>query len=62
MMRELFNKVGFSWAVRILALVMLIALLASLAALRPHTRTKTHGPLFKATFLRDTSYTLFILG
>jgi hypothetical protein len=61
-MRELFNKVGFGWATRILALVMLVALLVSLAALRHHTRTKKHGPLFKATFLRDTPYTLFILG
>ncbi|ORY12331.1 major facilitator superfamily transporter [Clohesyomyces aquaticus] len=62
MMRELFQSVGFAWAVRILAFVMLATLLTSLAVLMPVTKTKKHAPFFKAEFLRDTPYTLFILS
>ena len=62
MMRELFEKVGFGWAVRILAFVMLATLSISLIVLKPHTKTKKQVPLFKAAHLRDTPYTLFIIG
>jgi hypothetical protein len=62
MMRELFRKVGYGWAVRILAFVMLAGLLTSLAVLKPHTNVKKHVPLFKASFLKDVPYTLFIIG
>ncbi|KAF2256088.1 major facilitator superfamily transporter [Trematosphaeria pertusa] len=62
MMRELFAKVGFGWAVRSLALIMLVALCTSLVVLKPHTQKKQSGPLFKFEMLRDSSYTLFILG
>jgi len=62
MMRELFEKVGFGWAVRILSFVMLATLLISLAVLKPHTKIKKNVPLFKLAFLRDTPYTLFIIG
>lgn len=61
-MRELFQKVGFGWAVRILAFVMLATLSLSLAVLKPHTSVKRKVPIFRATFLLDLPYTLFILG
>lgn len=62
MMRELFARVGFGWAVRVLVLIMLVCLSISLAFLKPHTAVKKRAPLFKASFLRDTPYTLFIIG
>ena len=62
MMRELFENVGFGWAVRILAFIMLVTLSISLIVLKPHTRTKKSVPLYNAAFLRDTPYTLFIIG
>jgi hypothetical protein len=62
LMRELLKKVGFGWAVRTLAFVMLTGLLTSLALLRPHTNVKKHAPMFKASFLMDIPYTLFIIG
>jgi hypothetical protein len=61
MMRELFAKVGFGWAVRVLSLVMLVTLAMSLAVLKPHGKRQS-GPLFKAKYLGDVPYTLFIVG
>jgi hypothetical protein len=61
MMRELFAKVGFGWAVRILSFVMLDTLSISLVVLKPHTKEKRRVPLFKAAHLRDIPYTLFII-
>jgi hypothetical protein len=62
MMRELFDKVGFGWAVRIGSLVMLGTLESSLVLLKPHARNAKKGKLFDVAFLRDVPYTLFILG
>jgi hypothetical protein len=62
MMRELFDRVGFGWAVRALSLVMLVTLSISLVLLEPHAKNVKDVPLFDMAFLRDTPYTLFILG
>ncbi|KAF2197102.1 major facilitator superfamily transporter [Delitschia confertaspora ATCC 74209] len=62
MMRELIQRVGFAWAVRILAFVITATLLVSLVTLKPHTAMKKHAPLFQMRLLRDTPYTLFILA
>jgi hypothetical protein len=60
--RELFDKVGFGWAVQIGSLVMLGTLGSSLVLLKPHARNVKKGKLFDVAFLRDVPYTLFILG
>ncbi|KAH7138727.1 major facilitator superfamily transporter [Dendryphion nanum] len=62
MMRELFKNVGFCWATRVLAFVMLSTLSLSLLLLRPPHRNKSNVPLFRLDFLRDIPYTLFILA
>jgi MFS family permease len=62
MMRELFDKVGFGWAVRTLSLVMLVTLSISLVLLKPHAKHTKDVPMFNMAFLCDTPYTLFILG
>ena len=61
-MRELFEKVGFAWAVRILAFVMLGGLSVSLVVLKPHTTIKKQRAIMKSTLLRDAPYTIFIVG
>ncbi|KAL5434356.1 hypothetical protein PMIN07_004552 [Paraphaeosphaeria minitans] len=60
MMRELFDEVGFAWAVRILAFVMLGGLSVSLAILRPHAGAKKERALLQSDLLRDPPYTIFI--
>ncbi|KAF2872764.1 major facilitator superfamily domain-containing protein [Massariosphaeria phaeospora] len=62
MLRELFETVGFAWAVRVLAFVILAGLLGSLAVLKPHGEHKTHAPFFVARYLYHVPYTLFILA
>ncbi|KAF2114285.1 major facilitator superfamily domain-containing protein [Lophiotrema nucula] len=62
MMRELFKRLGFGWAVRVLALIMLVCSSISLLVLKPHTKSKTRPAFFMASFLRDMPYTLFILS
>jgi hypothetical protein len=62
MLRELFERVGFGWAVRVLSLVMLVTLGVSLMLLRPQKRNERRGRMFDMGMLRDGSYTLFILG
>lgn len=62
MMRELFNKVGFGWAVRILAFVMLGGLSMSLLLLKPLTQAKRKRAILNSTSLRDAPYTIFIFG
>lgn len=63
MMRELFARVGFAWAVRVMGGVMLGTLLVGLAVLKPYVEKKERRVvIFEAKFLKDSSYTLFILG
>lgn len=61
MMRELFDRVGFGWAVRILAFVMLGGLSVSLALLRPHSSARKERALLNNSFLKDAPYTVFII-
>lgn len=62
MMRELFVTVGFKWAVRILAFVMLGSLVVCYAVMQLDLPQRKPGPLFKVVFLKDPSYFLFTIG
>ena len=62
MMRKLFVAVGFGWAVRILAFVMLSSLLLCYAVMQLDLPQRKPGPLFKVVFLKDASYFVFTLG
>jgi hypothetical protein len=55
-------RIGFGWAVRVLALVMLVTLSLALVLLKSHAKHASNAPLFDLSFLRDVPYTLFILG
>jgi hypothetical protein len=61
-MRKLFVTVGFGWAVRILACVMLFSLVVCYAIMQLDLPQRKPGPLFKAVFLKDPSYFLFTIG
>ncbi|KAF2836298.1 MFS general substrate transporter [Patellaria atrata CBS 101060] len=62
MLRKLFVSVGFPWAVRALAFLMLGCLLVCIAVmhLRPHARKPS--PIFQTTNLRDVPYTVFVVA
>lgn len=62
MMRKLFVEVGFGWAVRILAFVMLSSLVVCYAVMQLDLPQRKPGPLFKIVFLKDASYFAFTLG
>lgn len=62
MMRKLFVAVGFGWAVRILAFVMLSSLMVCYAVMQLDLPQRKPGPLFKIVFLKDASYFAFTLG
>ena len=61
-MRKLFMEVGFGWAVRILAFVMLSSLVICYAVMQLDLPQRKPGPLFKIVFLKDASYFAFTLG
>lgn len=61
-MRKLFMEVGFGWAVRILAFVMLSSLVVCYAVMQLDLPQRKPGPLFKIVFLKDGSYFAFTLG
>ena len=62
MMRKLFLEVGFGWAVRILAFVMLFSLAVCYAVMELDLPQRKPGPLFKIVFLKDPSYFVFTMG
>lgn len=62
MMRSLFIRVGFAWAVRSLAFLMLGCLLVCIVIMRLRPHARKPSPLFKASYLRDVPYTFFVLG
>jgi MFS family permease len=62
MLRRLFVKVGFPWAVRALAFIILGCMLVCLSIMRLREIPKRQGPLFKLQILKDKPYTIFVIG
>lgn len=62
MMRKLFVAVGFGWAVRILAFVMLASLVVCYAVMELDLPQRKPGPLFKIVFFKDPAYFVFTMG
>ncbi|KAH6661186.1 major facilitator superfamily transporter [Truncatella angustata] len=61
MLRRLFHEVGFPWAVRCLALLMLAMDVLAFLAIRPKTPERPSGPLFRLHFLKDKNYALWVI-
>lgn len=62
-MRRLFETVGFGWAVRILAFIMLATLSVAFLVIRPRDNVKRpKGPLVRLSWIRDPTYMTFVIG
>lgn len=62
MMQHLLEDVGFAWAVRIFAFVMLVPLGVALLVIRPRKPATESGPLVDLRCFREPTYTTFVLG
>lgn len=62
MLRRLFVQVGFPWAVRILAFLMLGCLIICCAVLRLRPRPRKATALIEFKHFRDLSYMAFVAG
>lgn len=61
-LRRLIVQVGFPWAVRAMAFIMLGTLGMGLALLRPRLPPRRSGPLVDFAAFKDPAYTTFVIG
>lgn len=61
MLRHLFSQIGFGWAVRCLAFLILTTNILAFLVIRPRTPERASGPLFRLHFLKDTNFTLWVV-
>ena len=62
-MRTLFVRIGFGWAVRIMALIMFATLVVAFFVIRPqHNLKRPKGPLVRLTWIKDPTYVSFVIG
>ena len=62
-MRRLFVRIGFGWAVRIMAFIMLATLIVAFFVIRPQNNLKRpKGPLVRLRWIRDPTYVSFVIG
>lgn len=61
MLTHLFTQIGFGWAVRCLAFLMLVMNMLAFLAIRPKIPERASGPLFRLQFLKDRNYALWVL-
>lgn len=62
MERRLFVSIGFPWAVRALAFLILASLLPCAAIMRLRPNIKRRGALFELRQFRDLPYAVFCVG
>jgi hypothetical protein len=62
MLQQLFNKVGFGWAVRISAFVCLACGVIATATVSSRLPKRKPGPWIDVASLKDTNYVIFVLG
>ena len=60
--RKMFQSIGFGWAVRTMAFIMLVTIGIAISILRPRLPPRKSGPLIIWPALREPAYLLFILG
>lgn len=61
-LRRLFAQIGFGWAVRVMAFIMLATLLVSASLMRTRLPPRTSGPLVDFSALKDPAYVAFVTG
>jgi hypothetical protein len=62
MLQQLFNKVGFGWAVRISAFVCLACGIIATALVSSRLPKRKPGPWVDVSSLKDANYAIFVLG
>jgi tellurite resistance protein TehA-like permease len=62
LLRRLIAEVGFPWAVRTMAFIMLATLGVGIALLRPRLPPRKSGPLVEFSAFKDLAYTTFVIG
>ncbi|GAM33426.1 hypothetical protein TCE0_004f00309 [Talaromyces pinophilus] len=60
--RRLIVTVGFPWAVRTMAFIMLATLGIGIALLRPRLPPRKSGPIIDVAAFKDPAYTTFVIG
>ncbi|KAF3402236.1 Riboflavin transporter MCH5 [Talaromyces pinophilus] len=60
--RRLIVTVGFPWAVRTMAFIMLAILGIGIALLRPRLPPRKSGPIIDLAAFKDPAYTTFVIG
>ena len=61
-LQRLIAEVGFPWAVRTMAFIMLATLGVGIALLRPRLPPRKSGPLVDFSVFKDPAYTTFVIG
>jgi hypothetical protein len=56
------DKVGYSWAVRVMALIVLIMNVVCLAIMRLRVPPRRGGKFFDLSMFRDPPYAMFVAG
>lgn len=59
---RLIDSIGFPWAVRVMAFIMLATLGFGLALLRPRLPPRAVGSLVDFSAFHDSAYTTFVIG
>jgi len=59
---RLIPKIGFGWAVRVIALIQLVTLAVSVIVMRSRLPPRKAGPLVDPMAFKQKSYTLYTLG
>lgn len=62
MLQQLFNKVGFGWAVRISAFVCLACGIIATVLVSSRLPKRKPGPWVDVSSLKDANYAIFVLG
>jgi hypothetical protein len=60
--KRLIDTVGFPWAVRAMAFIMLGTLLIGLAFLKPRLPPRKSGPIVDFAAFKEPAYTTFVIG
>ncbi|KAL8766517.1 MAG: hypothetical protein Q9209_006733 [Squamulea sp. 1 TL-2023] len=61
-LRRLITEIGFGWAVRVMAFIMLATLLLSLSLMRSRLPPRNSGPLVDFSAFHDPAYAIFLLS
>ena len=60
--RQLLDKIGFAWTVRVLGFINVICLAVALAFMKPRLPPRKSGPLWDRDVFKDVPYCLHVLG